>query len=142
MAGPYNIGDILPAIPASKLKAKSNLPLITAANLFNQNTTGAGITYTITGPALLLGASLSGLTVNDTKYTLAGDGVIIAQNTTGVSSIEITILNTGYTTTTPTAVASNLSLGTPISCLTSFTLFVQSTSDTNINVQLNYLELA
>lgn len=139
-SGPYNIGDLVSAIPAKKIKPKVNQPLVTKQAYTGVNATGAGIAYTVAGPCILVFAALSDLTVSDTTYTLTCDGGVVAQSTTGIASISLAIVNTGVSSTSDQSGASS-AVNIPISCETGFTLFVKTTGDSNINVSFSYLEL-
>lgn len=136
MAGPYNISDILPVIPASKLKSTTSADkqLVKDVVLNSQNTTGAGLTYTETSPCVLQFMQLTNLTPNDTKYRLTIDGVIYAQEVTApVNATSRTIIDAD----------GSARLGKiPITCPNGFSLFVQSATDGVISVTYTIVELA
>jgi len=140
-------GAGIPALSASAIKSKTgsgNKPLLKYVTNVSVNTTGAGVTYTVTDKCFLLGASLVNLTTLDTIFTLTdrSSGKILSEQLTPVAGTNLAILNTFWSVTSNTNVASDSALPTPILCETGFTLFVKTTADNSINVDFTYLELA
>lgn len=135
------------AIPASSIKSKSgagNKPLLTYITNAAQNATGAGITYTVTGKCLLVACALLNLTTTDTIYTLTdrSSGKIMAETTTPtIAGTSIAIVNSSFAVSASNLV-STAQLPVPIEFETGFTLFVKTTTDTDITVDFSYLELS
>ena len=124
-------------LPASQIKSKTtDGPLNTQLGA-TVNASGAGVTVTVTGKVLLLGARVSQTTSNDTMWSLTCDGVVVSRQLTAFGgSTDNYLLSNDTSLAVPTHSAPD-----GILCETGFELFMQTSADTSISYTLIYTEL-
>ena len=100
-----------------------------------------GQTITINSKLVLIGLSIQGATVNDTKYSLTIDGKVRARflDSFGGAAGNNIIYDAALFRTTATASALNSAgIAAPIIANSSLSFFVQTATDTSINISVIY----